>query len=139
MAAPDDQVAMVKPSYRRVELDCTLDVDEVKGLLATGSGANLVFDFKIETKPPRGKPDPIGQHYSTHNWRCRVRLQPNSWATSYTVRFGVTHFENFPGNKKGSTRRKDHRHFFVSGSPEGVEQVPESLKGAMTRGGRRIW
>ena len=48
MAAPDDQVAMVKPSYRRVELDCTLDVDEVKGLLATGSGADLLFEFMID-------------------------------------------------------------------------------------------
>ena len=139
MAAPDDHMAEVKPSYRRVELDCTLDVDEVKGLLVTGSGADLVFEFKIDPKTTNGKPDEIGKHYSTHNWRCRVRLQRHSWSTSYKVRFGVTDFENFPGNKKGSTRRKDHRHFFVSGSPEGVEQVPESLKGAMTRRGRRIW
>ena len=126
-------------SYQRLELDCTLDVDEVKGLLVTGSGAGLLFDFAIDPKETNGKPDEIGKHYSTHNWRCRARIRPDSWAKSYKVLFGVTGFENFPWSSKGSTRRQDHRHFLVTGGPAGVAQVPESLKGAMTRGGRRIW
>ena len=148
MAAPDDRrieldvpldVDEVRENYRRIELDFTLDVDEVREIMLTGSGGNLLFEFKRSPKMTNGVVDKPGRHYSAHNWVCSVRL-PNG--KSRVVTIGITDYEHFGSSssqKKASRRRQDHRHFWVGGSPAAVEQVPESLKGAMTRGGRRIW
>ena len=83
-------------------------------------------------KTTDGVVDPVGQHYSRHNWKGGVKLRQNSRERDRTsnVIIGITDYEYF-SYKKHCGRRAGHRHFFIRGSPQAVYQIVDIFKAAI--------
>ena len=123
-------VVVAMPGYARVELDYPLDVNEVCKLMKEKSMPLLNDMQPNDEKQTDGKVDPEGKHYSSHNYKGRVKMPGTSRGKGREITMGITDYEYFGKaawrNKCG--RREGRRHFFAKGSPKFVDAVIEAFK-----------
>ena len=121
-------VVIAMPGYARVELNYPLEVNEVCELIKKSSKPLLDDMEPTDEKETDGKVDPEGKHYSSHNYRGKVKLPGAVRGKAREITMGITDYEYFGDHRRKCGRREGHRHFFVQGSPSHVDAVIEAFK-----------
>ena len=120
-------IVVAMSGYARLELHYPLDVEEVCQLVKESSMLFNGMEPESE-KTTDGKVDPEGKHYSSYNYKGKVKLPGAARGKAKDVTMGITDYEFFRDQRKKCGRREGRRHFFTKGSPSHVDAVIEAFK-----------
>ena len=120
-------IVVAMSGYARLELHYPLDVEEVCQLVKESSMLFNGMEPESE-KTTDGKVDPKGKHYSSYNYKGKVKLPGVFRGKAKDVTMGITDYEFFRDKKPKCGRREGRRHFFAQGSPVCIEAVIEAFK-----------